>query len=71
MKSDRRWKKCKAGMFRRVDFAGGTSVVRLLTSFVYRRTLEHPGGMVYHVEDINTGRRDFVGIEFLRSLDNR
>jgi hypothetical protein len=53
-------------MLRRVDFALGTATVRLLTTFVYRRGLCHPGGRVYQVEDVLTTRRDTVGVEFLR-----
>ena len=56
----RKWRKCKKGMLRVVDFALGTSVVKLLSSHKYFY------GMVYHVEDVKTGHQDFVGEEYCR-----
>lgn len=63
------WRRCKSNMFRRVDFALGSAMVRLLSSFVYQRSVESPGGRVYHVEDVTTGRRDFVGVEYLTRVE--
>ena len=56
----RAWRKCRPGMLRTVDFPLGVAIVKLLSSFNYH------DGRVYHVEDIATGHRDFVGIEYLR-----
>lgn len=64
----RKWRRCKPGMVRRVDFASGVAIVRLLTTFVYRWTDEGRGGRVYRVEDVATGRQDIVGIEFLKRV---
>ena len=62
----RQWRKCKAGMLRRVDFARGPAIVQLLSTFVYRPSELTRGGRIYHVEDIVTGHKDFVGVEYLR-----
>ncbi len=59
------WNKCKPGLFRQVNFALGTATVRLLSSLVYRG-IECSGGRVYHVEDVVTGQRDFVGKKYLK-----
>jgi hypothetical protein len=58
----RRWRRCKQGMFRNVHFALDPATVRLLSTFVYR------SGRVYHVEDIKTGHRDFVGVEHMVNI---
>ena len=53
-------------MIRVVDFALKTATVRLVTTFVYRRSLVQRGGRVYVAEDVKTGRRDIVGAEYLK-----
>lgn len=66
------WRKCKPEMFRRVNFALSVATVRLISSFVYRPSLEEPrGGRVYHVEDVVSGRRDFVGEEYLERIEQK
>lgn len=65
-RKSRQWRRCKPGMIRRVDFALGSDVVKLLSTFVYQRSLETPGGRVYRVESLATGRQDLVGVEYLR-----
>lgn len=55
-----------AGMVCSVDFALGRADVRLLPwSHDYRGGLDSCGGVVWHVEDVRTGHRDFVGAEWL------
>lgn len=62
---NKQWRHCKPGMLRRVDFALSAAAVRLLATFVYS------GGRVYQVEDIATGRRDVVGVEFCKIDANK
>lgn len=62
----RQWVKSRSKRTYFVDFALGRAEVRLLSTFVYRPSSEGGGGRVYRVEDINTGRQDLVGVEFLR-----
>jgi hypothetical protein len=69
MKRPRIWRRCKLGLIRRVDFALGSDVVRLLSTFVYQRSAVQSGGRVYQVESLATGRQDIVGVEYLRKLE--
>lgn len=56
------WAVCKRGMICRVKFSLGVATVRLLSTFVYK------SGRMFHVEDIVTGRKDYVGIEHLAKV---
>ena len=62
----RQWRKSRSKKTYFVDFALGKAEVRLLSTFVYRSSMEAIGGRVYRVEDIQTGRQDVVGVEFFR-----
>lgn len=64
----RKWRKYKSGMIRRVDFALGSDIVRLISTFVYQRSTISVGGRCYMVESIRTGRGDIVGIEYLNRI---
>lgn len=64
--TSRKWVKSRSKRTYFVDFTLGRAEVKLLATFVYRPSSEGGGGRVYRVEDINTGRHDVVGVEFLR-----
>ena len=61
----RQWRKSRSKRTYLIDFALGKAEVRLLSTFVYRPSMEAIGGRVYRVEDVKTGRQDVVGVEFL------
>lgn len=48
----------------RVDFALGSAIVRAISC----RRKAPDGEMIYHVEDINTGRQDFVGASWMKPV---
>ena len=62
------WRKSRSKRRYRVDFALGPDIVRLVSTFVYYRSLESPRGRVYYVESIATGRQDIVGVEYLERV---